>query len=215
MSVTPIAEQVGAIRASQPTGPPNAFDREQRQLAGVAAEGVVTLGSRLPDADLLDVHGKPTTLVAALGGRRAVLVFYRGAWCPFCNIALSVYQAELSPALRERGVAFVAVSPQKPDGSMTMKEKHTLDFDVVSDPDNTLAAAAGILTAPSDEVRAQQLELGLDLTAVNADGTTTLPMPTTAVLDPDGTVRWIDVHPDYSTRSEPADVLAALDGLGS
>lgn len=213
MSVTPIAEQVESMRSSQPAGPPSAFDREQQQLAELEPGGVIALGAQLPDAELLDVHGAATTLLRTLGGRRAVVIFYRGAWCPFCNMALSAYQTGLLPALIERGVGLVAVSPQKPDGSLTMQEKNELSFTVVSDRRNELATAAGILTAPSEEARAKQLELGLDLTAINADGTTTLPMPTTAILEPDGTVRWIDVHPDYATRSEPVEILAALDTL--
>jgi peroxiredoxin len=176
---------------------------------------LIAVGERLPDAELLDVHANPTTLLAQLGGRPGVLVFYRGAWCPFCNIALNAYQAELLPALTDRGVGLVAVSPQKPDGSLSMQEKNSLTFAVVSDPGNQLADAAGILTGPSEEARAAQVELGLDLTQVNADGTIGLPMPTVAILDGDGTVLWIDVHPDYSTRTEPAQVLAAIDRLGA
>ena len=213
MSVAPISEQVHSVRASQPAGPPSAFDREQQQLAELEPDGIIAIGERLPDAELVDVHGQSTTLTTAIGGRRTVLVFYRGAWCPFCNIALNAYQTELLSALTDRGIGLMAVSPQKPDGSLTMQEKNDLSFTVVSDPNNALAAAAGILTAPSDAARAAQLEHGFDLTAVNADGTTTLPMPSTAILDPDGAVRWIDVHPDYTTRSEPADILAALDTL--
>jgi peroxiredoxin len=212
MSVT-IAEQVHSMRASMPAGPPSAFDREQQQLAQLTPAGVIAVGERLPDTDLLDVHGTSTTLRAALDARRTVLVFYRGVWCPFCNIALNTYQSDLLPALLERGIALVAVSPQKPDGSLSIQEKHTLTFSVVSDPHNTLARAAGILTAPSDEARAMQLEHGLDLTRANAEGTTTVPMPTTAILDPDATVRWINVHPDYSTRTESFEILAALDSL--
>lgn len=213
MSVAPISDQVHSMRAGQPAGSPSAFDREQQQLAELEPDGIIAIGEHLPDAELVDVHGESTTLTTAIGGRRTVLVFYRGVWCPFCNIALNAYQAELLPALTDRGIGLIAVSPQKPDGSLTMQEKNDLSFTVVSDPNNALAAAAGILTAPSAESRAAQLEHGLDLTAVNADGTSTLPMPTTAILDPDGTVRWIDVHPDYTTRSEPADILTALDTL--
>lgn len=86
---------------------------------------------------------------------------------------------------------------------------------MLSDPGNQLAKAAGVLTGPSQEARATQLEHGLDLAQVNADGTTALPMPTVAILDPDGTVRWIDVHPDYSTRTEPVEILGALDQLNA
>jgi peroxiredoxin len=149
-----------------------------------------------------------------LDGRVSVLVFYRGAWCPCCNIALRAYQAELAPELSRRGVGLIAVSPQVPDGSLSMQEKNELTFAVVYDPGNQLAEAAGILTAPSEEVPTAQLQLGLDLTEVNADGTVTIPMPATVILDADGTVLWVDVHPDYTTRSEPEQILAALDTIG-
>lgn len=92
-----------------------------------------------------------------------------------------------------------------------MQQKNNLAFTVVSDPGNTIADRLGILTRPSQEARAAQLQLGLDLADVNADGTDTLPMPATAILDASRTVRWIDVHPDYSTRTEPRQVIDALD----
>ena len=94
-----------------------------------------------------------------------------------------------------------------------MQQKHSLAFTVVSDPGNTIAGRLGILTRPSPEARAAQLHLGLDLTGVNADGTVTLPMPATVILDAGRTVRWIDVHPDYSTRTEPLQIINALDHL--
>jgi peroxiredoxin len=112
-------------------------------------------------------------------------------------------------------VGLVAISPQTPDGSLSVQEKHELTFTVLSDPGNQIANAVGILTVPSDEALAAQLQLGLDLTAVNADGTTGLPMPTTLIVDADHVVRWVDVHPDYTTRSEPAEILAAVDALAS
>ena len=144
----------------------------------------------------------------------SVLVFYRGSWCPYCNIALSAYQEQLLPLLTGRGIPLVAVSPQKPDGSLTMQQKNDLAITVVSDPGNAIATRLGILTRPSEEARAAQLQLGLDLASVNADGTVTLPMPATVILDASRTVRWIDVHPDYSTRTEPRHVIDALDHLG-
>jgi peroxiredoxin len=219
---TTIAETVGAMRAGQPSKaegtPPSPFEAEQALLAANGLpEGVMAVGSTLADVDLLDPKGAATTLYEATGGTRAVLVFYRGVWCPFCNIALRTYQSELLPELTKRGVPLVAISPQKPDGSLSMAEKDELTFAVLSDPGSQLARALGILTAPSPDALAAQLAHGMDLTAINADGTTALPMPTTVILDGDGdgdgTVRWIDVHPDYTTRSEPAEILAALDRL--
>ena len=172
--------------------------------------GIAQPGDTLGDFELLDVHGTPTTLSAALDGRTAVVVLYRGAWCPYCNLALRAYQEDLVPPLADKGVALVAISPQKPDGSLSAQEKNALTFTVLSDPGNQIARQLGILTAPSDGTRAAQLQLGLDLTQVNADETTALPMPTVVIADADGVIRWIDVHLDYTTRTEPGQVLQAV-----
>jgi peroxiredoxin len=207
-----ITDRVAEMHASMAAQPPDevmgAFGREQAALAAAGVpDGVATAGTQIPDASLLDVHGSPTTLYAATADRTAVLVFYRGAWCPYCNIALSAYQQHLLPQLTGRGIGLVAISPQTPDGSLSMQDKHDLAFTVVSDPGNTIARGLGILTQPSDEARAAQLQLGLDLTTVNADGTIALPMPAVVIADASHVVRWIDVHPDYSTRTEPAQIL--------
>ncbi len=213
---TTIAEQVSRLAETTATQPPDdimgAFTREQADLAARGRPaGVIEVGAMLPDAELLDPHGASTSLYGALGDRMSVLVFYRGAWCPYCNIALNTYQRELVPELAGRGMGLVAISPQIPDGSLTIVEKNELTFRVLSDPGNQVAKVVGILTAPSEEARAAQLQLGLDLTDVNADGTTGLPVPTTIIVDANRVVRWVDVHPDYTTRSEPGEILAALD----
>lgn len=211
MTGTTIAAQVTELSA-QSGGAPSPFAAEQTALAAAGPpDGVVPVGTSLPDATLLDPHGAPTTLGAAMGTHLSVLVFYRGAWCPYCNITLNTYQTALVPELRKRGVPLVAVSPQAPDGSLSMREKNGLGFAVLSDPGNVLAAAVGVVSAPSAQTRDAQLQHGLDLTTVNADGTTAIPMPTTVLLDADRVVRWIDVHPDYSTRSEPEQILGAVD----
>jgi peroxiredoxin len=220
MRVTTIAEQVRQMNETMAAQPPNevmgAFAREQADLAArPAPAGVVEVGATLADVELLDPNGSATSLYEALGGRVSVLVFYRGAWCPYCNLALNAYQAELVPELVRRGVRLVAISPQAPDGSLSMQEKNALSFTVLSDPGNQIAKSIGIVTGPSDDARAAQLQLGLDLTAVNADGTTSLPMPTTLIVDGDHVVRWVDVHLDYTTRSEPKEILAALDALAA
>ena len=210
-----IAEQVAehhrASAGQLPVDVADAFAAEQRGLS--AADRPATkaaAGDRMPDGDLLDVAGQPTTLAATLRSSPAAIVFYRGGWCPYCNIALRAYQAQLVPALAEQGIPLVAISPQTPDGSLSTRETKELTFTVLSDPGNQIAGQLGILTAPSDGARAAQLQLGLDLTKVNADGTTTLPMPTVIIVDSTGVIRWIDVHADYTTRTEPDQVLQAV-----
>lgn len=215
-----ISEQARAVAAgsaaSLPAEAVSAFTADQAALdARGVPPGVATPGTVLPDADLLDARGAPTSLARLREGKPAVLVFYRGVWCPYCNIALRTYQAELVPALAARGVALIAISPQTPDGSLSASESNELTYGVASDPGNQLATTLGILTQPSADAVAAQISLGLDLTEVNADGGTTLPMPTVVVLDHSGTIRWIDVHPNYADRTEVSDILTAVDDAES
>lgn len=194
--------------------PVNPAIEEQAALAAAGPPpGVLPVGATLPDAPLLNPYGTSVRLYDALGAALTVVLFYRGAWCPHCNRAVRRYQAELVPELLRRAIPLVAISPQKPDGSLTMQEKNELTFTVPSDPGNVLARQVGILTRPTDAVRARQLAAGIDIASMNADGTTELPMPTTLIVDGEHVVRWIDVHPNYATRSEPAEILAALDSL--
>lgn len=212
-----ISQQTDALKAASARQlPPEViaiFDASQARLreAGIPADAVVP-GSEVRDVDLLDAHGESTSLYAVMAGRPAVVVLYRGVWCPYCNLALKNYGDQLPEPLAERGIELIAVSPQKPDGSLSMQEKNHLSFRVVSDPGNALARELGVLMAASGEdVLAAQRQLGIDVTDVNADGTEGLPMPTVVVIDSEHRVRWIDVHPDYTTRTEVSDILDAVD----
>lgn len=190
------------------------FDREQADLrADGVPDGVLTVGDRAPDAPLLDATGAGTSLGAARGDLPTVLVFYRGAWCPYCNLTLRTYQQELLPALQERGARLVAVSPQTPAGTEQAIANGELAFPVLSDPENVLAGRFGVVTAPSPEARAAHTQLGFDVADSNADGTGAIPFPSVFVIDADGVVRFVDVHVDYTTRTEVATVLAAVDRL--
>jgi peroxiredoxin len=215
-TITPsIAEQANAVKvASAARLPPSVlatFAAQQAELvaAGVPAD-VAAVGTALTDVPLLDAHGATTSLHAVTASRPTVLAFYRGGWCPYCSLTLRTYSQALLPELNRHGVGLAAISPQTPDGSLSTQETNELPFAVLSDPGNALARALGILMPARPEVSAAQRQLGLDLTAVNADGSETLPMPTVVVLDAESTIRWIDVHPDYTTRSEVTDILAAV-----
>jgi peroxiredoxin len=209
-----VAQLQQGIAGQLPAQVLDAFGAEQADLqAGGVPAGVAAPGATMPDARLLDVHGEPTTLARAIGGRSAVVVLYRGAWCPYCNLALRAYQEDLVPQLDQRGITLLAISPQKPDGSLSIQEKNELTFTVLSDPGNQVAAALGVLTAPTDAARTAQRALGLELSEANADGTHGVPMPTVVIVDGAGIIRWIDVHPNYTTRTEVADILDALSAL--
>jgi peroxiredoxin len=191
-----------------------AFDGERARLVGLGIPaGVATPGTPMPDGDLLDVHGRPTTLTEARAQRPAVVVFYRGAWCPYCNVALRAYQETLVGELAARGVALVAISPQRPDDSLSLAQKHDLAYTVLSDPGNQIARRLGIVFSLGQGARDGQAALGVDLASVNADGTYDLPLTTAVVVGADGTIRWIDVRPDYTERSEPAEIIAAVEAL--
>ena len=200
-------DQIGPVLA-------DVFAQEQLQLnAAGAPAGAVAEGDTVPEADLVRTDGSATTLSAALGGRPAVLVFYRGAWCPYCNIALQTYQRDLLPALRDRGVELVAISPQTPEASEQAVQNGGLEFTVLSDPANALIRRLGIITEPSPEARGAHTELGFDVADSNADATGDIPFPTVLVVDADRVVRFADVHVDYTTRTEVPEILAAVERL--
>ena len=213
-----LATQIEAVKqgagAALPPAVAAVFGAEQAALAGAGIPaGVLTPGAPMPDGELLDVRGAPTSLTTTRDGRAAVVFLYRGAWCPFCNVTLRAYQAQLVAGLARRGVALIAVSPQTPDNSLTMQETAELTYAVVSDPGNQIAHGLGVVFEPGADAVGAQHELGLVVAERNADGTGALPMPTVAIVDAAGTLRWIDVHPDYTTRTEPSAILAAVDEM--
>ncbi|MCV7347324.1 peroxiredoxin [Mycolicibacterium rhodesiae] len=187
---------------------------QKRMVDDGVPPGAAQPGIPLPDPELIDAQGNPTSIGILRANRPAVVVFYRGAWCPYCNLALKAYQDQLVPTLAARGIPLIAISPQKPDGSLSTAETNALTFDVVSDPGNQIASALGIVVTPSEASRAVTQKLGIDLAEANADGGYALPMPTVLVLDSRGVIAWSDVHPDYTTRTEVADIVDAVTRLG-
>jgi len=206
------SEQMQAAAANQlPAEVVGVFDRSIQSLLsqGVPSD-VVALGDTLSSFTLSDATGSPVSLDQLVETGPAVLVFYRGGWCPYCNLALRTYQRELLPELPTFGARLVAISPQTPDQSLSTVEKAELDFTVLSDPGNRVAKSVGIVFQQADDVLEAQRKLGLDLATVNAEGSTELPRPTVLIVDQDRVVRFVDVQPDYTARTEVADILAAL-----
>lgn len=190
------------------------FDRSIQDLVdrGVPTDTIKD-GDTLESFTLSDATGAPVTLDRLVGSGPVVFVFYRGGWCPYCNLALRTYQRELLPELGAFGAQLVAISPQSPDQSLSTVEKAELGFTVLSDPGNHVARTIGIVFQQAEEVLDAQRKLGLDLAQVNAEGSTQLPRPTVLIVDEDRTVRFVDVQPDYTARTEVSEILAGLSEL--
>ena len=219
MSVT-IGEQSEQFKAAAADHlPPDVLDVFDRNIQGFLREGVpagaIGTGDSLGSFTLDDANENPVTLDQLVANGPAVIVFYRGGWCPYCNLALRTYQRELLPELDSFDARLVAISPQSPDQSLSTAEKAELDFTVLSDPGSRLARRIGISFQQSEDVLEAQRKLGLDLAQVNAEGSIDLPRPTVLIVDQEHTVRFVDVQPDYTARTEVADILRALSGMAT
>lgn len=215
MSTTTIREQSDQIKAAAvrqlPGEVAEVFERDAANLVeqGIPADAVKA-GDRIELFTLEDATAAQVSLDELVATGPAVIVFYRGGWCPYCNVALRTYQRELLPELGAFGARLVAISPQTPDGSLSTVEKAELEFTVLSDPGSRVASRLGIVFEQAEEVLAAQRQLGLDLAKVNAEGSVNLPRPTVLIVDQDRTVRFVDIQPDFTLRTEVADILAAL-----
>ncbi|ERS98758.1 redoxin domain-containing protein [Sporothrix schenckii 1099-18] len=163
---------------------------------------VVKEGQRLPEFELQDALGKSVSLKELLSTGALLITFYRGSWCPFCNIALRHLQAHIDD-FAHLGVTLVAISPELPDTSLTATEKLELKFTVLSDVGNGFARQLGIVWKQPDALRPVFDKFGHNLPGRNGDDSFEVPVPTTLLVDKDGIVRNIHVDPDYTTRLDP------------
>lgn len=186
------------------------FDEAADQLAksdiGTAAPKT---GSSAPDFTLPDVRGDAVTLSELTKRGSVVLVFYRGAWCPYCNLQLNAFKSAMDD-LRNAGASLVAVSPQTPDHSLSFAEKSELPFTVLSDVGNRVARDYGLVFRQDDQPTRLMKELGIDLAQFNGDESHELPAAATFVIGTGRRVRFASVARDYRWRVGPAEVIAAL-----
>ncbi|MFF8597999.1 peroxiredoxin-like family protein [Streptomyces sp. NPDC015232] len=189
------------------------MNRAGRELADSGqADRALGVGDTAPDFTLPAATGDPVALRTLLGLGPVVLAFYRGAWCPYCNIALRALQQHHGD-IAARGARLVAVSPQIPDESLTLAEKHELAFEVLSDLGSDVAKQYGLAFDLPDDLAEVYQGFGIDLQHANGGHARTLPLPATYVIDRTGVIRWAFVDTDYTVRAEPTDILAALDAL--
>lgn len=168
------------------------------------------VGDIVPDFVLPNVHGQPVALAALLLQGPVVLSFYRGAWCPFCNIELRALQAAL-PALRACNANVVAVSPELPDYSLPLIERQGLAFEVLTDHGNALARQFGLSFALEGELKRISADVfGVDLPKFNGDTSWEIPVPATYVIGTDGVILLAHVDPEFRNRLDPTDILHVL-----
>ena len=212
-----LSDELAAFFAARsheiPAAAREVMERTDRDLAASGlTERALDVGGKAPGFSLPAADGRTVALDALLAEGPVVLTFYRGAWCPFCNIALRALQEQL-PGITARGAKLVAVSPQIPDESLSLTEKHDLTFDVVSDIGSDTAKQYGLSFELPADLAAVYDSFGFDLQRVNGGHPHTLPVPATYVIDRDATIRWAYIDTDYKTRAETSDILAALDSL--
>jgi peroxiredoxin len=172
-------------------------------------ERALKAGDLAPEFSLPNAHGRPVSLTELLANGPIILNFYRGGWCPYCNLELRAYQAILSD-IRAAGGDLVAISPQTPDHSVAAAEKNALAFEVLSDHGNRVASLFGIAYPIPDIVQAIGARFGTDLRLINGSDDGRLPISATYVIAQDRRVALASVEPDFRIRLEPTDALSAL-----
>ena len=167
------------------------------------------VGDNAPDFTLPSATGGSLRLHDQLARGPVILAFYRGGWCPYCNLQLRAYQHELT-RIRELNASLLAISPQTPDNSLDTAQKNTLAFDVVSDVGSHVAKAYGLAFKMPEELRRIYESRNINLPQYNGDDDWTLPIPATFVVNREGKIVLRHVDVDYRTRLDPEDVIVAL-----
>jgi peroxiredoxin len=184
-----------------------------RPIASSAEEiQPLLLGSPLPEASLRRLDGSDVSLRELLAGQPALLVFYRGGWCPYCNLQLQGLRL-----IRERvealGFRMIALSPDRPEALRATLDQTPLDYTLVSDARAEAMRGFGIAFRVDDATAALYRGYGIDLEAASGESHRALPVPAVFLLDADGRLQFSYVHPDYTVRLPEAVILAAAEAL--
>jgi len=183
--------------------------RGQIGEAGRVAGKALRRGQVSPRFALPSATGAIVSLEERLAYGPIIVTFYRGGWCPYCNIALRALQSRL-PEIKSLGGSLIAISPEVPDQSLSTTEKLALEFDVLSDADNSVARLFGLVYRISDAARERLQAFGRDLVAHNGTDSWELPITATYVINQEGLIVFDHVDADYRERLDPATVVNAV-----
>jgi peroxiredoxin len=187
----------------------------ERHIAYLSKTGIgknaKQVGDLAPAIVLPDVHGRAFDVATLLAKGPVVVTFYRGGWCPYCNLELKAYQ-DVLPRIVAAGASLVAISPEKPDDSVSTAEKNGLTFAVLSDVGQKVEKAFGLVYAFTDELRTVYDGFKLNIPEKNgAPDDWALPLSATFVIGSDGRILFADTGVDYRHRTDPLDVLQVLE----
>jgi peroxiredoxin len=195
--------------------PPSVIETMHRATAELiafgAAERALKVGDKAPAFTLKDPNGNDVSSAGLLAQGPLVVSFYRGVWCPYCNLDLQALEEAL-PEFERRGARLVAISPQTPVNSRKSVRQNALSFPILSDADNDVAATFGLRFELPDYLIELYKSAGkIDLPSFNGVPSWTLPMPARYVIAPGRTILYAEVNPDYTRRPEPEDMFPAIE----
>lgn len=167
----------------------------------------LNIGHKAPDFILPNAFGKTVSLSESLKSGPVILKFYRGEWCPICNLDLKLTQSFISE-FNSLGAKLLAISPQKPDNAKTITENNKLGFEVLSDTNQEVIRAYNLQFNPGEDYHQRR-----DLRVLNGDGSKTLPIPATFIINTDFTIIAAHVDANYTERMSPEDILKTLKNL--
>lgn len=197
---------------------PSVIATMRRATAELIASGQAArakhIGDVAPAFTLDDPDGQPVSSAMLLARGPMVLTFYRGVWCPYCNMELQALQAAL-PAIETRGGTLVAISPQTRANSRKSTRQNELAFPILSDVNGDISAMYGLRFALPDYLVELYQSLRNDLPTFNADPSWTLPIPARYVIGTDGVIAYAEINPDYTRRPDPSELLPVLDRLAA
>ena len=172
-------------------------------------EKSIKLGEIMPEFLLPNVKNEIINSNEILKNGKMIIAFYRGSWCPYCNLELKMLQDHL-PKIKDKKATVVAISPQSPDNSLTVVEKHNLTFEVLTDTDNLFAKQLGISFELQDFVLPYYQALGIDLMHFNKNNDNSLPVPAVFVIDQNGKIIYKFVDANYMNRIDIDELLQTL-----
>lgn len=176
-------------------------------------KNAIKIGEKAPSFELPNLEGKQISLTNILSKGPAIVTFYRGDWCPYCNLQLRALQNRLAD-IHALGATLIAISPQVPDGSLTKNEINNMDFTVLSDQNAKVASQFGVAwEIPEFLMEHMRVDRNLDLAKINNVNANISSIPASFILNSNGTVIWNYVNVDYRTRSEPDEIIEVLKSL--